>query len=875
MIAWLRNNAARVIVAALAACMCAPASAAPASAAPASTAPASDVTVELLQLGVGNHVRPGNCTGLLVRLTSNLTEPVNTRVQWELRNADGDTALYAREVPLAPGAPVERWLYGVVPITSASADSALDMVTVVRVLQIEDGRVTRELAVERLDGAKAAEQPMAVQVTTGLIGVIGDGRAGLATLGPAGASSGGSDNVNSMNEAWAVARGIQAATLPDRWEGLASYTSMVWGNGATQNLGPEQAQALTDWVRRGGNLIILLSESGDPWGLLAGNGGRTPLADVLPTGGMRRNDGVLVRDLLPLIARTRDLRNPTARTTLWTFDASAVGRGYEPIMAMPCPRDERTGNLSPTPDTLQGQVVAVRRTLGFGAITLVGIDADGLERRALNPEEGLPQADVFWNRLLGLRADTPSPRTWNQIENDKRSLPSQLSTNFDIEGGTLFGGAIGMRGAAAIGVLALIVSFGVYWVIAGPGTFFVLRSMKKAQYAWFAFVVVSGVATILTWMATGLSELASGRVQHVTYLERVDSPTASPQDRAMVNARMWFSAQLPGYGPTQVSLTKDSAAPGSDAIWTWFPPPAGRTESFPDTERYLVHSNVPADYNMPSRATSTELWGEWMGDPSPEWANLPAVVEGSQLRQDLLWDNGSVPKVILHGVLQHNLPAALEDVLLIHINPVRVPARRPMAGDSLMLDNSGSMPNYGRLMKLNSWDRNQPLDVGASLYGRSGAAGARQMEPVPGNDQHLNDTLRLTYVKPIIDQTMVMRTMPAGAQFTVLNFFNMLPPPTYVLSQANAAKNYGYGAEIQSVQFHRDTGRGVDLSLWFTRPCLIVIGTVRDRTLDGISAPFPIEIAGDAPQAEGDTIVRVVFPLPDPPALIAPRMPSP
>jgi hypothetical protein len=340
----------------------------------AAVARAADVTVELLRFGVGNHARAGDPTAILVRLTSNLPEPVQTRVQWELRNADGDTALYTRDVPLAPGAPSDRWLYGVLPMQGASVLGALEAVSVVRVLQVADGRVVRELVAARIDGSSAAEPPTGVEVTDALIGVIGDGRAGLAPLGAApGANM--RDGVPSMNETTVIARGLDAASLPDRWDGLASYQALVWSNGAVQNLSPEQARALVEWVRRGGTLVILLPESGDPWGILAGKGGRTALAGVLPSGGVARRDGVPVRDLLPLLSRTRDLRNEAARTGVWIFDPAAVGNGYEPLLALPCAVDPRTGNLAPEPGTLQGAVVAVRRTLGFGTLAVVGVDS--------------------------------------------------------------------------------------------------------------------------------------------------------------------------------------------------------------------------------------------------------------------------------------------------------------------------------------------------------------------------------------------------------------------------------------------------------------------------------------------------------------------
>ena len=58
-----------------------------------SGAHAADVDVALLRMGVGNHVRAGDPTAILVRATSSLQAPVQARIEWAVRNADGDVAL--------------------------------------------------------------------------------------------------------------------------------------------------------------------------------------------------------------------------------------------------------------------------------------------------------------------------------------------------------------------------------------------------------------------------------------------------------------------------------------------------------------------------------------------------------------------------------------------------------------------------------------------------------------------------------------------------------------------------------------------------------------------------------------------------------------
>ena len=57
--------------------------------------------------------------------------------------------------------------------------------------------------------------------------------------------------------------------------------------------------------------------------------------------------------------------------------------------------------------------------------------------------------------------------------------------------------------------------------------------------------------------------------------------------------------------------------------------------------------------------------------------------------------------------------------------------------------------------------------------------------------------------------------------------------------------------------FQRWLGQDLDLSTWFTRPCVIVMGVV-----SGASCPVPVRIDGEPADVDkGKTIVRWVYPL--------------
>ncbi|MGA1046140.1 MAG: hypothetical protein ACO3ZY_13190 [Phycisphaerales bacterium] len=91
----------------------------------------------------------------------------------------------------------------------------------------------------------------------------------------------------------------------------------------------------------------------------------------------------------------------------------------------------------------------------------------------------------------------------------------------------------------------------------------------------------------------------------------------------------------------------------------------------------------------------------------------------------------------------------------------------------------------------------------------------------------------------------------------MLSLYSMLTPPPYL-------QNPPTGAETARVE--RMLGRRLDLGPWFNRPCLVVIGYLRDSSL-----PVPLEIDGETPPSEGLTVVRWILPLPAVEAAIVPE----
>jgi hypothetical protein len=100
----------------------------------------------------------------------------------------------------------------------------------------------------------------------------------------------------------------------------------------------------------------------------------------------------------------------------------------------------------------------------------------------------------------------------------------------------------------------------------------------------------------------------------------------------------------------------------------------------------------------------------------------------------------------------------------------------------------------------------------------------------------------------------------------MLQFFSMLQPPEYLVDPSNPGPSWRGDA----VRIERDFGRGLDLSRWWSQPCLLVIGRVVDEGVADVGMPFPFTIDGRVPSADGTTWVRVAFPLPQVPGALQP-----
>ena len=794
---------------------------APADVSIAQVSDETDVQVEIEQFGIGNAYRPGEVTAIRLILTSAMAEPTACWVQWEVPNGEGDVAEYGRSITLSPGSRTPVWLYA--PL---SPHTERDSIWTVRVFEERDGERRRELGGDPRIGP-ARTGATRVELDTGMIAVVGRARMRLEDysntwkrrLNPPGA-----------HEATRIVSGIAPQDMPDRWQGLKAFEAVVWSDALPQQLRVDSASALREYVRRGGHLVIILPEAGNPWGL--GTLGQTWLDDLLVGQAPRKDDGVRISELMPILSKTTAGPVRDFEVSIRVFKDigrthDTIDNRYEPIVALD-----------------DGRVIAIQRIVEFGRITIIGVDLTSQRITSMR----LPQGDVFWNRILGRRADTPQPDELQAMESsDPRRLSSGSANEVSIGDKRLLADHIDKAGRAERSVLAAVLLFIVYFVVAGPGGFYFLKQRRMARHSWLVFAATAGLFTAVAWGGVRILRQQDIEFRHVTFLDHVMRPGESGlgSEPHFQRAVCWGSLYMPSYGNVRVSIDSDDAQRGQDLLLTWEAPPPDTPDRFPNVDRYVIDiARSPADYSIPVRATATQLYANWVGALDPDWGGMLRVDPDDPIRIS----GGPGPSARLSGTIINDLPLPLTDVSVFWVSNRRNP-RRAYAYDGIEqawvpVSRSGEMLNIGHMW---ARDASEPWYPGTSMS---------LTEFVPSGDTHLRRNIGGKYIEPEEGDGFDFRDMGASSRprgtlhdyMEMLSIYHQLGPPKY-LRQDNK--------DPDTAVITRRLGRELDLSAWFTRPTLIIIGY-----LENSPTPVPLRVDGQAPRSTGLTVLRWVYPLP-------------
>ncbi|MEQ8769694.1 MAG: hypothetical protein RIB60_04200 [Phycisphaerales bacterium] len=765
-----------------------------------------EVQIDILQLGVGGQFRPGSWAGIQVRLNDLGLEQRNVVLRVRATDPDGDQPLYDNVITTNPGVPQAFWVYLWVPYDIARAEEIT-----VRAHEAIDAGADSIMRAGRILGS--VTEPVIVGRGTispedSVIGVVNQDRLGLDAYRTTIPSVTWPPTAHDL--LW-VTTDVRVSMLPDRWQGLEVLDALVWGRGADRTdpglLTPEQATAIERWVERGGHLIVVLPSTGQEWIGQASNRLRRLLPEMrVPI----RHEGVDLAAYRPLFT-----------------DSMSVPMPGSAVVHELVPQDGAApGDATPILESPEGWCIAMRRTIGSGAVTVIGVDLMTTAFRAGR----MPEPARFWHRILGRRGEV---LTQEQLDDTPtaNAIQRREARVFDDD----LDGAIAKSGRAAAGLLFGVVLFIAYWVIAGPAGYLTLAKRKQKHLAWVVFVLTTGVFTVIAW--TGAAVLRPKQVSgtHVTYFEQVHG-----QD--VQRARSWVSLLVPSYGDAEIRIGDGGSG---DLVAPWTAPglSIGPAQNFPDNRGYQVSARDPYAITVPTRQTVKQVRVDWAGDNG--WSIRPMAREIGGDAQIVLRPRENRSGVFADGTLVHNLPGELEEVRVIIVG-----AQRDIRGGArtTQLEANAMVSQVWSASPPGVWPPDQPLDLAAVTVAAE------------FGDAFLKDDL----LKGRARSAGVTGGTDLVDRLTAVRFFSQFPPA-----------DLGSRQDRDKVVARRVASHGWDLGRWFTQPCVIVVGhlVTPESAASAEASPVPLRVNERDVPMHGRTVITWVYPLAgDPPEWTVPSV---
>ena len=749
---------------------------------------AEDYSITVNSLGIGNKWSGGMVTPLHVSVTSNLSEATSAWVQWEVPDANGDSILWGKQITLSPNGTASTWLYA--PVQPWAKPSFAWNVA----LREWDGdEPTAILAKTRFSPNSIG----AIQLdpTQGFIACFGTRKMGLTGYQP-------HQQPDVKQEATIITSGLRSSDLPDAWPCFESLDAIVWAD-ATPVFTYRQEIAIQQWIQRGGHFIISLPTIGDPWNLSADNG---PLSELL-AGVETSVEQVPIGYLDQVLGRNRGW--PSIDVTIRTFSHQ---------------NNSKNGNYLFPIVTLRNQkVIGVQKSIGFGSLTIIGVDLTNGQLTSL----GLPETDVFWNRILGKRSDAPSPNTISLLAQDEQ-LSKAIPTENMLSAGNLIAQEIAMSTTASgrLGTVFLLILS--YWLVSGPIGYFILKIRKKQRWSWVVFSCIATFFALLTLVLSSTTSTVKTPLKHVTIIDQVYGVN---EQRAIG----WCSLFLPSFGVMDISLEGSE----NNLLLPWSSPESSSTPPFVDRREIIVNlDHVPNQLNQPSRATTSNFSYEWLGGINHTFYDSLIDIDSNN-KPELNATSGEI-----RGTIVNQTTKPLHDVTVIWVTDVRntIPSLGQFQDNSIAPwiapSKSGQPLNLAYTWRLATWKPEEFFNLATLGFDPQSTLNTAVKNRYQTKDP--NSYYAGTTVVP----NKLWRT-----KMEMLSLYSHLEPPVY---QKKAASK-------QNPKSHKTIRKGghvLDFAEWFSKPCIIVMGFI-----DNAPLPVPIFVDGEKnTNSTGKTFVRWVYP---------------
>ncbi len=774
-------------IAAVAACLTVMTTPLPAMGATVADAGDIEVRIEPESVGVGGVVRAGSWTPIRIELANKGSLDRQVRIAWLLEDVDGDEVqVRVPPVTLGAGDPARSlWLYAAPPINTT--EDNLDWR-----LKVTDHETAELLAIVSIRPQEMAS------VQERIVGIVGPHTAGLDQY----------RGTDTQHEPQVLLEHLDPRRLPDRWYGMEALESMLWtSDGGDPRQDGVPGEAIREWVRRGGHLVISFGGAGD----LRPDGWREApaLSELWPDVELIESPG-------------------RERAPVWLGEGAGDQR--IPMRGLrPQPGSDVDVLLTANIDGNE-EPVAVTHGFGRGRVTVIGID---LGAEALR-DAGLPQGEALWRTVFGWQAPViPRTEYRRMVDEDRYYRSDEREV---IEQGAFIATLVAMQDRVSTPLTVAVLLFLLYGFVAGPLSFSLLRARGRSQLSWPVFLAVVGLFAAVAWGGGMLLRPAEARVSHFSVLT-VDMVGGH------LHTRSWMSLFLPHHGPVDVEVDPHAPEGRYNVLTSSGILHEASSARFVDPQRYELDARDPGRLTLPMRATAKQLEADYLGHVDDHgqfvqtWGGFEADVRVNTEGK-------------LTGALKHSLPVEISDLVVIYS------AGGPEA----------PVPRVWRLYDPKwSWTADGALDL-EEIQASEGAVPLFE-QPRRGADDpdarwsgFLGDLVSTRIGADARNGSPLrVQLSPASVtrQIEMLTFYGTLPPPRIMKSDSP----YGQRLDVPPT-FRRPIGRSLDLSKHLAMRRLIVLGHVRERS----PLPMPLTAGGERIErfdSGSRTAIRLIVPVRD------------
>ncbi|MDB5291040.1 MAG: hypothetical protein JWL69_2281 [Phycisphaerales bacterium] len=806
----------------------------------------AQVTGFVESVGFENHYRPDCWTPLVVNLTSQVSEPMEYQLQVWQEDLDKDRVLYTKDITLSPKVQEKYQLYFLPRPSDGLPSGPSNMADLQKALQV---RVClRPAEGKRPEDAKVVVERLPVKIYIDNADPTGGGldrrhgkRLVLVITDPDTNSKPAFDDYNVPNVAGLtddiVPIHLRPADLGENVLYYASIDAVVWLNAqadALDSAGAKRREALDEYVREGGKLIVCqpperqkiealaamlpveTKDAGGNW--LINFDGKKEFVDSetvkkwVKDNPIAPNAEAPLIDALPELAKYKS-NNPDLKPAWHTIKDIKIARAKPKDGAVvEVWENWKKGDRSP---------YIVRQAHGLGCVTWVAQDFGDPNLTGPNSSNW----PYVWDRVIGWHNDTLLPGDYDKNKNPYESGDGTV----DFGPSMLQGTDYTSKGATYI--FLAILFFVVYWVAAGPGTYFFLAGKKRKELNWFAFGAWAFVGTALTVLVVRLLLRGDAEVRHLTVIR------STPGEPAVVYSRVGL--YIPRDGEQAVAL-KDNAKEDISYITPLQIHPAYvPSTDFPAAQVYSipVHDDPqPVSIKVPFRSTLKKLEARWVGDLQTNIGGSARLVAAGK--------NGYI-----NGTLTNQTGTDLKNIYIVFNHT---------GGGGKTSDWALFIPR---------WDKDKSLDLSKEFDSAKGI-GIQGSWNTPGSGGNVKGTIQgmtgswdqywtTTWGHGNYtggDDDRGGRADFAGEfpprAFPIMSLYDRLNPGRNIVGQNPPTLN--------RVDFIRRGGRMLDMSPSVAAGRLVILAQSDD---DKRGLPFPLMVEGSRVEGEGRIYYQFALPI--------------